>query len=834
MNQSTHNSPSTGKNYLFAIAIDEYQHFTTSNHRIKGLKSIIQTLTHRFHFSSDHIFTLFNQDATTQNIYQRFEELVGLLNPEDNLIIYFSGQGEYKEVFNQGYWVPVEAQISTQYISNSEIFSILNSIPAQHILLLTDSCFSSSFFDEDEIPTGNVSSDLGSRWIISAQRVNLVSEDYPDQDIFNKTILNYLSTLKGSLNVLELQENIIENIPVAENVDPMGGALTIAAHEGGIWRMKQKPSEEEKWKIAIQNNTIASYNSFLVNFPEGKYKEEATQKIAAIKTAEAKLKAEKAEAEAKAKVAEAKLKAEKAEAEAKAKVAEAELNVEDDAWKVANATNSIAAFMEYKKKFPNGKYSAEADQKIVMISINGTPEQKANPLAETASSTKPETEKSSGKPAPRNLGTRKIGSTKKNVLAEIDTKKYGKWAAMILLPLLLIFGGYLAYNNIGKKDKSKTYYATEPSEPENNEPSKEETEVNEPNDAQNEEPSPNEFEVDEQNKPQEDETLLIEIDEPEIIENNESSEIEPTETPDEIEARRLSERGDRRFKSGQWANAKSDYTRANRLVPSEYLDQQIRLSEDNLLKVQTPPSNTSPTSFDFPGPVTYLIATGLQRIKGGTFEMGSVDSEANDDEKYIRSVTIKGFMMGKDEVSQKLYKAVMGTNPSQNKGCDDCPVDNVSWEDAQKFIKKLNNMTKESPNLKGKRFRLPTEAEWEYAAKGGKSYKYSGSNNLNAKGWYNGNTNKTQPPFKRKSSNSFGLYNMSGNVAEWCSDWYDENYYSSGNDNNPRNNTPGISVTRVVRGGSYLDQPKNCRVSNRYSMAPRYGKSDIGFRLVLD
>ena len=166
----------------------------------------------------------------------------------------------------------------------------------------------------------------------------------------------------------------------------------------------------------------------------------------------------------------------------------------------------------------------------------------------------------------------------------------------------------------------------------------------------------------------------------------------------------------------------------------------------------------------------------------------------------------------------------MGENPSKHKG-DNLPVEQVSWNDCQEFIKKLNALT-------GKNFRLPTEAEWEYAARGGnksRGYKYSGSNNIDDVAWYYGNSGAETHPVKSKQPNELGIYDMSGNVDEWCQDWYGD--YSSATQTNPKGATTGSR--RVNRGGSWGDNARYCRSSNRRGYDPGDRIHVIGFRLVL-
>ena len=214
----------------------------------------------------------------------------------------------------------------------------------------------------------------------------------------------------------------------------------------------------------------------------------------------------------------------------------------------------------------------------------------------------------------------------------------------------------------------------------------------------------------------------------------------------------------------------------------------------------------------------------MKRVSGGTFQMGSDDSEAYSDEKPVHSVTVSSFYMGETEVTQALWKAVMGSNPSNWKG-DNLPVESVSWNDCQEFIRKLNSLT-------GRSFRLPTEAEWEYVARGGSrssGTKYAGSSSIGSVAWYTDNSGSKTHSVKGKSPNELGLYDMSGNVWEWCGDWYGG--YDSGSQTNPKG--PSSGSYRVLRGGSWDNYARICRVSYRSYGVPDYRRGNLGFRLCL-
>ena len=220
---------------------------------------------------------------------------------------------------------------------------------------------------------------------------------------------------------------------------------------------------------------------------------------------------------------------------------------------------------------------------------------------------------------------------------------------------------------------------------------------------------------------------------------------------------------------------------------------------------------------------------GLLFVQGGTFTMGCTTEQGSDcgtDEKPAHQVTVSDFYIGKHEVTQALWRSVMGSDPPELnfKGCDQCPAERVSWEDVQDFLQKINV---QNP---GRQYRLPTEAEWEYAARGGqqnKGYTYSGSNTLDEVGWYSSNAGGKTHAVGGRKANELGLFDMSGNVLEWCGDWYGT--YPAGAQTNPVGSTTGSY--RVYRGGSWGGVPQNARVAYRFSYTPTNRGSYLGFRL---
>lgn len=228
------------------------------------------------------------------------------------------------------------------------------------------------------------------------------------------------------------------------------------------------------------------------------------------------------------------------------------------------------------------------------------------------------------------------------------------------------------------------------------------------------------------------------------------------------------------------------------------------------------------------------LVANMVYVPGGEFVMGSsvLDEEAQADEKPEHKVTLSDYHIGKFEVTQREWKAVMGRNPSYFKG-DSLPVENISFDDCVRFVRKLNELT-------GIKFRLPTEAEWEYAARGAgspRNYRYSGSNNVVKVAWFEPNSGQHTHAVGTKVPNELGLHDMAGNVWEWCYDWYDGTTYATSAKTNPCGpktpDVPAQTMTRVVRGGGWYASPFNCRSTFRGVSVPTGTGNDLGLRLAV-
>ena len=234
-------------------------------------------------------------------------------------------------------------------------------------------------------------------------------------------------------------------------------------------------------------------------------------------------------------------------------------------------------------------------------------------------------------------------------------------------------------------------------------------------------------------------------------------------------------------------------------------------------------ANFSAASDTWTDPITGMVFVW---VAGGCYEMGCGDwtDSCDSNELPVHEVCVDGFWMGKYEVTQRQWKQIMGSNPSWFKSGDNYPVEYVSWNDCQGFISDLNSQS-------GKTFRFPTEAEWEYAARsGGREEKYAGGNDPDSLGWYWDNSGRHTHEAGTKAANGLGIYDMTGNVWEWCSDWYSSGYYTHSPRNNPQG--PYSGLDRVIRGGGWYDSAQDCRAAFRYNGWPVGRRDLIGFRLV--
>jgi formylglycine-generating enzyme required for sulfatase activity len=318
-----------------------------------------------------------------------------------------------------------------------------------------------------------------------------------------------------------------------------------------------------------------------------------------------------------------------------------------------------------------------------------------------------------------------------------------------------------------------------------------------------------------------------------------------------------SQKGDEAFKNGNYQEAIKFWEIARKCSDKpakDDLDGKIGRANSALKpkpKIQPPPPNkpkpnntrddidVKPTQNTYPVPPQVQtspvvpaksLSFPMIQVQGGSFDMGSNDPNHYADERPVHKVALKGFHLSKYEITQSQWREVMNGFPEgfSNKSCDNCPMVSVSWQEIQVFLTKLNQKT-------GKKYRLPTEAEWEFAAKGGKinsSFIFSGGNDPQKIAWFADNSEGKIHPVGEKKANDLGIYDLTGNVQEWCQDFYSENYYKNSPPNNPINTQ--VAATHVVRGSSWNDTVEDSRLTFRISENPATKSDKIGFRVVLD
>ena len=270
--------------------------------------------------------------------------------------------------------------------------------------------------------------------------------------------------------------------------------------------------------------------------------------------------------------------------------------------------------------------------------------------------------------------------------------------------------------------------------------------------------------------------------------------------------------------------AQKEQWQENRLVVEQSYQEKVNEVAGDLEKVLEKLKGKQIETIQVPGT---NVSFKMVRVEGGTFVMGANndDEAAWDNEKPAHQVTLSDYYIGETQVTQALWRAVMGKNPSLFKGDLNRPVESVSWDDCQIFIEKLNALT-------GMSFCLPTEAQWEFAARGGnksKGYQYAGGDDIVKVAWYEDNSKEKTHHFAQKDANELGIYDMSGNVWEWCQDWYGD--YANTKQTNPKGPTKGSD--RVSRGGGWFNTARNCRVSVRNYKEPTATNQNRGLRLAL-
>ncbi|MFZ2901016.1 MAG: SUMF1/EgtB/PvdO family nonheme iron enzyme [Saprospiraceae bacterium] len=776
-----------GVNYLLAIAIDAYKHLPFLYNCKKDAETFIGLLVKNYQFEEANVVRVFDEAATLKGIHAAFRDLVGKVTPKDNLVVYFSGHGEYDSLINEGYWIPIEAHQGSldEYFSNDTVRRYLSSINSHHTFLIADSCFSGALFEEGTGKSGGSRSERDpSRWGLTAGRKEIVSDGKPGMHSpFADALLDRLRKNQGSLGVQKLCAEVLEQVEANAFQTPIGEPLRVQGHRNGQFYFHPKRDEGSAWQAALATSSVQALLDFMAEFPNSEPVKsgEIYQHIAGLE--------------------------------------------EEQLWREATRSKMVSGYFDYLNQTRLGKYRTEANEAIA--GFRRKDEEARRREQEKRETEIREAQRRKDEEARRRMeaeeSKRKAAEEKARKEAERQRKKEEKRPVVpfdwnrLKLPLAVVAATIviaIVIWQVAKPSKQPAawdcaqhydqcqdqggYYMVRKgplwgfADEKGNEFIKPRFQVVTPFDSSGlalvKENAKYGW-IDREGRTK----IAFEYDEAKMFAGG-KAEVKKGAEVFFIDA----------F-GGRLAEEKEAIVQAEPEKPKEEP------------KKSTPPPAAKPASFSPPEMVT---------VKGGTFTMGCTDEQGSDCydwEKPAHQVTVGDFQIGKYEVTQAQWKAIMGSNPSSFKNCDQCPVENVSWNDIQEFIKKLNQRT-------GGNYRLPTEAEWEYAARGGQKSnktKFAGSQNLGAVGWYGDNSGNKTHPVGGKSPNELGIYDMSGNVWEWCADWYGD--YSSDAQTNPAGPVKGSY--RVGRGGSWVGYPLLCRVSGRYSLAPALRNDGIGFRL---
>lgn len=273
--------PAKGKNHLLVVGIDNYAHWPALHNAVRDARTFANVLCQQYQFEAGDVRKLFNEDASEGGIYNVLRELKRGMGPHDSLIIYYSGHGYFDQDFDEGYWVPQDARRGAEetYISNANILKRVNALEGQHILLIVDSCFSGSLLTSTR--NASVDEHFPSRRVICSGRLEVVSDGAPGQHSpFADLLISRLrDNTVPALNTTALVQYVKEHIPKLSQQAPIDGRLQNSSDRGGEFIFHLKVSEEELWEKVEQEGTAAAYETYLNDYPGGKFAQRASQQL---------------------------------------------------------------------------------------------------------------------------------------------------------------------------------------------------------------------------------------------------------------------------------------------------------------------------------------------------------------------------------------------------------------------------------------------------------------------------------------------------------------------------------------------------------------------------
>ena len=749
-----------GRNFLLAIAIDEYVHCSKLNNCVKDARDFITILVNNYQFELENTITLFNSEATRSSISRTFQELKTKVKPQDNLVVYFSGHGE--TVDDIGYWVPVEAHPGAdwEFLSTAEIKNRLDVVNSFHTFLVVDACFSGSLFTTYRSVNVGYESKR-SRWGLAAShsRERALDGTPGENSPFAATLLRRLRENQSNLGVQKLAADIIDEVHITSKgrQTPVFKPLDVKGDDSGQYVFRIKADEAREWTICQKADSIAAYQAFIAKYPDSPHapgarsilevlqEEEAWQVAKAAKSMRALIDFERQFPESR-------------RSEVHIEITQVE---EETLWQKATRSNTVTAYREYSFRSQLNKYRKEAEDAITLL-------------------LRKEDEQDDWQQA-KKQGSQSAYET---YLRQYPDGVYVSEAQAAIQEIK---------QQIGQKEQEKleaarlAKAAEEKQQREAAERQKKEEER-----LRQKAPAPQQERMAAYN-------------------GYKGKRIVASNWTQEQVDRHRTRPG---YIGIKWVKIIEEDTKepVGVIKKKEDAASLQKAAEEKQRQEET---ETKHRALD---PFQDLMIP----IKGGAFQMGDENNIP------VHEVKLKDFHLCKHPVTQAQWRAVMGSDPPglYYSGWDDCPVQGVSWDEVQAFLKKLNEKT-------GRGYRLPTEAEWEYAARDGNALsmlEFAGSDNVDEVAWYEGNCDDIPQPVMAKKANKLGLYDMSGNVFEWCSDWYGP--YSAGAQINPKG--PDSGEFRILRGGSWCSNDYSCRVVNRYNFNPVNGYDDIGFRLAQD
>ncbi|MCB9267753.1 MAG: SUMF1/EgtB/PvdO family nonheme iron enzyme [Lewinellaceae bacterium] len=769
----------TGANHLLAIAINEYDHHPRLSNCVRDAEELVKVLQEKYGFTPETTITLYDERATLENIYNQLDELTDKVTPNDNLLLYFSGHGYFHKPNRTGHLIPVDGKRRHHYLSNSNLRDIIRAINSFHTFLIVDSCFSGSLFASKDIAAtalAEVVEGLPSRWALAAGQIETVEDGlHGDHSPFAKALLSFLDTNASPLvPASELIQHVKRVTPHNARQTPVGGVLFKTGDVGGEFVFHLKRDEAAAWAEAQQANSPEGYRRFLEAYPGSEHAVAAKKHIAELE--------------------------------------------EQAAWEYAQRMNTTAAYNHYLDKHPNGKKAREAIEAMEKLE-----ETRAWSLALGRNTV----------PAFRKYifnypQSDKREEAEKRVRAILGREREPQaWQAAQGIDAIPAYEGYL-------QEFPRGTYA-EAAQSRIRELKAEAAEKQRAREAA--------ARLEQQQKEAEKKARAKVVEPPKA---------QPYAQAPPVERKKPQSPGGGFSHWPLWLRVAAPVA----AVVLALFIWQWSTSGNSPEMPKEPERTEATTSANQPSGEEMVL------IKGGPFEMGDTFGDGQNDETPVHAVTLSDFYLGIHEVTFEQFDAFCAATGASKPydegwGRDKRPVINVSWHDAvdycnwrsrQERLQEVYTIsgTTVTANWDANGYRLPTEAEWEFAARQrGQEVRFgNGKNSADPKEInFNGSADykkpysvagqyrqKTVPVGSLNSPNNLGLHDMSGNVWEWCWDWYDNGYYEKSKDSrNPQG--PDSGSYRVLRGGSWRGNPALVRVANRYSYTPGRRNYDIGFRL---